>query len=409
MSRNVFITGRGLVTPLGNGLAANLEALKAGRTGTVLMQEWVEKGLDVCVAGESDRMVNCPMFTVKNVRFMAPNARMAAAAAYEAFVEAGLPPEDLPERRIAMINGCAGSSYETVYKNLTTFDRTHKTRSCSPFSIPRIMPSCGVANMSLLFGTTGESYDISCACTSSALAIIAGVRLIRAGEYDVVLVGGSEELSWGQSLGFGAMRALSSHYNDRPGCASRPFDKGRDGFVLADGAGMLVLESEEHALKRGAQPKAIISGYASNSNALDMVVPDAPAVADVISRALADAGLKPADISYVNTHGTATPVGDPIELEGIHLVFGDHPIAINSTKSQTGHMIGAAGAVEAIFTSQMMEHSFISKTANLDDPEDGFEWADLVRETRYGTEIRHAISNSFGFGGSNATLVISKP
>ena len=409
MSRNVFITGRGLVTPLGNGLAANLAALKAGKTGTVFMQEWADKGLDICVAGAADRMVDCPMFTVKNVRFMAPNARMAAAAAYEAFVEAGLPPENLPERRIAMINGCAGSSYDTAYKNLSTFERTHKMRSCSPFSVPRIMPSCGVANMSLLFGTTGESYDISCACTSSALAIIAGVRLICAGEYDLVLVGGSEELSWGQGLGFGSMRALSSHYNDRPGCASRPFDKGRDGFVLADGAGMLVLESEEHARRRGVQPKAIITGYASNSNALDMVVPDAPAVADVISRALADAGLQPSDVTYVNTHGTATPVGDPIELEGIRQVFGDHTIAINSTKSMTGHMIGAAGAVEAIFTSLMIEHSFISKTANLDNPDDGLEWADLVRETRFGVEIRHAISNSFGFGGSNATIVISKP
>ena len=409
MSRNVFITGRGLVTPLGNGLAANLEALRAGKTGTVFMQDWADRGLDICVAGAADRMVNCPMFTVKNVRFMAPNARMAAAAAYEAFTEAELPPENLPERRVAMINGCAGSSYDMVYKNLSTYEKTRKMRSCSPFSVPRIMPSCGVANMSLLFGTTGESYDISCACTSSALAIIAGVRLICAGEYDMVLVGGSEELSWGQALGFGSMRALSSHYNDRPGSASRPFDKGRDGFVLADGAGMLVLESEEHAKKRGVRPKGIITGYASNSNAVDMVVPDAPAVADVMSRALADAGLKPADVTYVNTHGTATPVGDPIELEGISQVFGDHSIAINSTKSMTGHMIGAAGAVEAIFTSLMIENSFISKTANLDNPDDGFDWADLVRETREGVEIRHAISNSFGFGGSNATIVISKP
>lgn len=409
MSRKVFITGRGLVTPIGNGLAANLAALKEGRTGTVFMQEWADKGLDVLVAGASDRMVNCPMFTVKNVRFMAPNARMAAAAAYEAFTEAGLTPENLEDRNIAMINGCAGSAYDIAYKNLVTFDKTHRTRSCSPFSIPKIMPSCAVANMSLLFGTTGESYDVSCACTSSALAIIAGVRLIRAGEYDMVLVGGSEELSWGQSLGFGSMRALSSHYNDRPGCASRPFDKGRDGFVLADGAGMLVLESEEHALKRGAVPKAVISGYASNSNALDMVVPDAPAVADVISKALADAHLQPSEVTYVNTHGTATPVGDPIELQGIRQVFGDHSIAINSTKSMTGHMVGASGAVEAIFTTLMIEHSFVSKTANLDDPDDGFGWADLVRETRYGVDIRHSISNSFGFGGSNATIVISKP
>ena len=270
------------------------------------------------------------------------------------------------------------------------------------------MPSCGVANMSLLFGTTGESYDITAACTSSALAIIAGVRLIRAGEYDMVLVGGSEELSWGQALGFNSMRALSSHNNDHPECASRPFDKGRDGFVLADGAGMLVLESEEHALKRGAVPKAVISGYASNSNAIDMVMPNAASTADVMSSALRDAELNVEDISYVNTHGTATPVGDPIELDGIRQVFGDHKLAINSTKSMTGHMIGAAGAVEAIFTSLMIENSFLCKTANLDDPEDGLEWADLVRETRTDVEIRHAISNSFGFGGSNATLVISK-
>lgn len=408
MRKKVVVTGRGLVTPIGNGLAANIQSLKEGKTGTVFMQEWADHGLDSRVAGVSDRMVECPMFTVKNLRFMAPNARMAVAAAYEAFKEAGLTPEDLPDRRIAMINGCAGSSYATVFKNMSTYERTHKLRACSPFSVPKIMPSCGVANMSLLFGTTGESYDITAACTSSALAIIAGVRLIRAGEYDMVLVGGSEELSWGQALGFNSMRALSSHNNDHPECASRPFDKGRDGFVLADGAGMLVLESEEHALKRGAVPKAVISGYASNSNAIDMVMPNAASTADVMSSALRDAELNVEDISYVNTHGTATPVGDPIELDGIRQVFGDHKLAINSTKSMTGHMIGAAGAVEAIFTSLMIENSFLCKTANLDDPEDGLEWADLVRETRTDVEIRHAISNSFGFGGSNATLVISK-
>lgn len=408
MRKKVVVTGRGLVTPIGNGLAANIQSLKEGKTGTVFMQEWADQGLDSRVAGVSDRMVECPMFTVKNLRFMAPNARMAVAAAYEAFKEAGLTPEDLPDRRIAMINGCAGSSYATVFKNMSTYEQTHKLRACSPFSVPKIMPSCGVANMSLLFGTTGESYDITAACTSSALAIIAGVRLIRAGEYDMVLVGGSEELSWGQALGFNSMRALSSHNNDHPECASRPFDKGRDGFVLADGAGMLVLESEEHALKRGAVPKAVISGYASNSNAIDMVMPNAASTADVMSSALRDAELNVEDISYVNTHGTATPVGDPIELDGIRQVFGDHKLAINSTKSMTGHMIGAAGAVEAIFTSLMIENSFLCKTANLDDPEDGLEWADLVRETRTDVEIRHAISNSFGFGGSNATLVISK-
>lgn len=408
MAKRVVVTGRGLVTPLGNGLPENVRSLREGKTGTVFMQEWADHGLDTRVAGASDREVQCPMFNVKNVRFMAPNARMAAAAAYEAFVEAGLPPENLPDRRIAMINGCAGSSYETVYRNMSTFERTRKLRSCSPFSVPKIMPSCAVANMSLLFGTTGESYDISCACTSSALAIIAGIRLILAGEYDFVLAGGSEELSWAQALGFCSMRALSTHYNDSPGSASRPFDKGRDGFVLADGAGMVVLESEEHALRRGAIPKALLAGYYSNSNAIDMVMPSAHSTAEVMTRAIESAGLRKEDISYANTHGTATPVGDPIEMEGIHLVFGDHKIAVNSTKSMTGHMIGAAGAVEAIFTSLMIENSFISRSANLENLEDGLEWADLVRETRNNVEIDHAISNSFGFGGSNATLVISK-
>lgn len=205
------------------------------------------------------------------------------------------------------------------------------------------------------------------------------------------------------------MRALSHSFNETPEKASRPFDKTRDGFVLAEGAGMLVLESEEHAAKRGAAPKAIISGYYSNSNAVDMVVPNAESTAEVMSRALESAGLKSTDVTYVNTHGTSTPVGDPIELEGIKKVFGnDHEVAINSTKSMTGHMIGAAGAVEAIFTTLMLEHSFISKSANLDDPDDSFAWADLVRETRRNVEIKHALSNSFGFGGSNASLVISK-
>ncbi|MBO7147858.1 MAG: beta-ketoacyl-[acyl-carrier-protein] synthase family protein [Lentisphaeria bacterium] len=405
--RKVVITGRGLVTPIGNGLAANVQSLREGKTGTVFMQEWADLGLDSQVAGVSDHDVTCPMFTVKNVRFMATNARMAAVAAYNAFAEAGLTPEDLPERRIAMINGCAGSAYSVVYKNMSTYERTRKLRSCSPFSIPKIMPSCGVANMSLLFGTTGESYDISCACTSGALAIIAGARLIRSGEYDIVLVGGSEEVSWGQSLGFGAMHALSTQYNDRPGCASRPFDKGRDGFVLAEGAGMLVLESEEHALKRGAKPLSVVSGFYSNSNATDMVVPSAESTAEVMNMAIQNAGLKPSDIAYVNTHGTSTPVGDPIELNGIRDVFGDRSVAINSTKSMTGHMIGAAGAVEAIFCSLMIENSFICKTANLENVEDNLEWADLVRETRDVT-FDHALSNSFGFGGSNASLVISR-
>lgn len=411
MSRKVVITGRGLVTPLGNGLANNLQALKEGRSGIVFMQEWADIHLDSLVAGAADREVECPMFNAKNLRFMSPNSRYAVAATYEALKDAGFVPEDLPEHNIALINGCAGSSYATVYENMRKFvEHDYRVRASSPFSVPRIMPSSAVANISLLFKTTGESYDISCACTSSAQAIITAARLIKSGEYDMVIAGGSEELSWGQALGFNAMRALSKKYNETPDKASRPFDKDRDGFVLADGAGMLVLESEEHALKRGAVPKAVVSGYYANSNAVDMVVPSAESTAEVMGNAIKSAGLTPDDVAYVNTHGTSTPVGDPIELNGIRMVFGENSgVAINSTKSLTGHMIGAAGSVEAIFSMLMMENAFICKSANIDELDPEVVWAEknIVRE-KIERSFDHFLSNSFGFGGSNASLVISK-
>ena len=269
--------------------------------------------------------------------------------------------------------------------------------------------SSAVSNISLIFGIKGESYDISAACTSSALTIITGARLILSGEYDCVMVGGSEEVSWQQALGFSAMRALSHSYNDVPETASRPFDKSRDGFVLGEGAGMLIMESESAAKKRGAKIMAYLSGFATNSNAVDMVVPDAESSADVMRRAIKHAGLAPSDIDYINTHGTATPVGDPVEMEAIRKVFEGSNVVINSTKSMTGHMIGAAGSVEAIFSILMMQNSFLCPTANLKDPEETFAWADLIRETREGVNVRHSLSNSFGFGGSNACLVFSKP
>ncbi|MBO4304571.1 MAG: beta-ketoacyl-[acyl-carrier-protein] synthase family protein [Lentisphaeria bacterium] len=409
MDRKVVITGRGLVTPLGNGLAANLQALREGKSGIVFMQEWADMGLDSLVAGAADREVECPMFTPKNLRFMSPNSRYAVAAAYEAFQDAGMEPENLPDHKIAIINGCAGSAYAVVYENMRRFEEHgRRVRAASPFAVPRIMPSSAVANLSLLFKTTGESLDISCACTSSAQAIINATRLIKCGEYDMVVAGGSEELSWGQALGFNTMRALSKGYNDTPWRASRPFDKNRDGFVLADGAGMLILESEEHALRRGVPPKAVVSGYYANSNALDMVVPSAESTAEVMGNAIKRAGLTPADIAYVNTHGTSTPVGDPIELNGIKMVFGeDSRVAVNSTKSLTGHMIGAAGAVEAIFSMLMMENSFICKSANIEEIDPEAAWANIPRE-KVDISFDHFLSNSFGFGGSNASLVISK-
>lgn len=409
MATKVVITGRGLVTPLGAGLAANIEALKTAKSGISLCESFRENALESQVAGKINFEYDCPLFERKLLRFMPENAKMAVYAAYEAILEAGYTPETLPGDKMAVINGCGGSAYGELYPNVRKFEEARSIRKVTPFSVPRIMPSSAVANLSLVYKIKGESYDISCACTSSALAIMAGARLIRSGEYDIVLVGGSEEVSWPQALGFNAMKALSHTYNETPEKASRPFDTARDGFVIAEGSGMLILESEEHAKARGAKIRCELSGYASNSNATDMVVPDVAASTEVMRLCLENAGLKPEDISYINTHGTSTGVGDPVELEAIGNVFGtEGKVAINSTKSQTGHMIGAAGAVEAIFTSLMMEHAFISKSANLENVVEGFEWADLVKELREGVEIRHALSNSFGFGGTNASLILSK-
>lgn len=271
------------------------------------------------------------------------------------------------------------------------------------------MPSSAVSILSLIFGIKGESYDVSAACTSSALAIMQAVRLIRSGEYDMVLTGGAEQLDWQTALGFCACRALSTKYNATPEKASRPFDSGRDGFVLSSGAAYIVLESEKSVRARGITPICEITGIAANSNAKDMVVPDAAASADVMAAALKNANLTIKDIGYINTHGTATPVGDKVELDAIKMLCAGsgYSPAINSTKSQTGHMVGATGVAEVIFSSIMLEKGFISPTLNLENPDEEFAWADLVKEYRE-VEFKHALSNSFAFGGSNASIVISK-
>ncbi|MFA7185932.1 MAG: beta-ketoacyl-[acyl-carrier-protein] synthase family protein [Victivallales bacterium] len=404
----VAITGRGLITPLGNGLPVNEEALRQGRSGTVLVPAWQEMGLDSQVAGLADEDPECDLLDPKIKRFASPNSRMAVAALAEALKEAGLTKESIKNYKVAIINGCAGSAYEEIHEGARTFEKTGKCKKVKPLIVPRVMASSAVSIMSIALGVTGETYDISSACTSGAHAILLATRLVNSGLYDIVISGGSEELNWVHALGFNSIRALSTAYNDKPSQASRPFDITRDGFVIAEGAGIVILEKPEHAKARGVKPVSYISGLAANSNAIDMVVPDAAANAEVMKMAVESAGLVPDDIDYINTHGTATPVGDPVEMDAIQRVFGSTKVAINSTKSMTGHMIGATGAAEVIFTSMMLEKGFLSPSINLENPEPAFAWADIVRETRTNLELRHAMSNSFGFGGSNACLVISK-
>ena len=335
---------------------------------------------------------------------------MSVVAAAEAFAEAGIALEDIPALNIAIVGGQATNNTLEIYQHASAYcARNFNIRAVTPFAIPRIMPSSSVSILSLIFGIKGESYDISAACASSALAVMLAARLIRSGQYDMVLVGGAEQVDWTTALGFCACRALATKYNDCPEKASRPFAADRNGFVLAGGAAYMLLESEKSVKARGVKPVCEITGIAGNSSASDMVVPDAEASANVMAKALEDAGLSINDIGYINTHGTATAIGDKVEIDAIrHLVNGGKCPAINSTKSQTGHMIGATGAAEIIFSSIMLEKDFVSPTINCENPDPEFSDVDIVRELRDNVQFDHALSNSFAFGGSNACVIISK-
>ena len=405
----VFITGRGLLTPLGNGLAANEAALREGKSGITVVPEFVEKCLTSVVGGVPDQDPVCDILDRKTKRFSPPAAVMSVAAAVEAFTEAGIPLDKVSEYSMALVGGQASSNALEIHSSAQGYlDRNFNLRAVSPFAVPRIMPSSSISVLSLLFGIRGESFDVSAACSTSALSVAQAVRLIRSGEYDMVLVGGAEQIDWTCALGFCACRALATAYNDTPEKASRPFSASRDGFVLAGGAAYMLLESERSVRARGARPICEISGIGGNSSASDMVVPDADASSGVMAKALANAGLTIDDIGYINTHGTATPVGDKVEIEAIRRLVGSGKCpAINSTKSQTGHMVGATGAAEIIFSSIMLEKQFISPSINCEDLDPEFADVDIVREYRE-CAFDHAISNSFAFGGSNVSVVISK-
>ncbi len=411
MMERVFITGRGLLTPLGNSVRANEEALRSGKSGITFNQSFADVQLDSTVGGLAEHDPQTELIDRKTKRFCPPAGVMSVAAAEEAFKEAGIALEDIPDMKMALVGGQAASNTKEVHENASGYlSSNFRLRTVSPFAVPRIMPSSSVSILSLIFGIKGESYDVSAACASSAMAILQAVRLIRSGEYDMVMTGGVEQLDWQTALGFCACRALSTHYNDAPEKASRPFDRNRDGFVLSSGAAYLVLESERSVKARGVTPICEITGIAANSNAKDMVVPDAEASADVMRNALKDAGLDISDIGYINTHGTATPVGDSVELNAIKAVIGDSNArpAINSTKSQTGHMVGATGAAEVIFSTIMMDKEFISPTLNLEEPDESCAGLDVVQSARENVRFDHALSNSFAFGGSNACIVISR-
>jgi 3-oxoacyl-[acyl-carrier-protein] synthase II len=407
----VVVTGIGLVTPLGCGAAENWEALRAGRSGIGPITRFDAAALPSRVAGEVRGFAAERFLERKEQRRTDPFTQYALAAAQLATEDAGLSlPLARPER-VGVIVGTGIGGIQTVEDSVPAF-LERDVRRVSPFMVPRLIPNMAASHVAMRFGARGPSYATSSACASGAHAIGDALSLLREGVQDVVLAGGAEApLCLMGFMGFAAMRALSTSFNDQPTRASRPFEVDRDGFVMAEGAGILVLEELEHARARGRRPTVEVVGYGATCDAhhLTQPEPDGAGAATCMRLALADAGLEPGDIDYVNAHGTGTALNDVVETHAIKDVFGAHAprLAVSSTKSMTGHLLGAAGAIEAAYTALALTHGLVPPTINLDRVDPACD-LDYVPHTARPLSVRAALSNSFGFGGTNACLALRR-
>ncbi|MCR9256627.1 MAG: beta-ketoacyl-ACP synthase I [Alphaproteobacteria bacterium] len=401
--RRVVVTGLGVVSSLGNNAQEVTSALYDGRSGISFAEEYKEMGFRSHVHGAVD--VNLEdLIDRKKLRFMGPVASYAYLSLEQALADSGLEESDIKNERTGLIFGSGGPSTENM---LFAFDtaREKSPKRVGPYMVPRTMSSTTSACLSTFFGIKGVNYSISSACSTSAHCIGNGVEQIQLGKQDIVFAGGGEEVHWTMSVLFDAMGALSSKYNDTPERASRPYDADRDGFVISGGGGALVLEELEHAKARGAKIYGEIVGYGATSDGYDMVQPSGEGAVRCMKLALQ--GLDPKDVQYVNAHGTSTPVGDTREIAALRDVFGEALPKIGSTKSLSGHALGAAGVHEAIYTLLMMNNGFLAESINIEtvDPEIGDAPLLKAREDR---RIDLALSNSFGFGGTNAVLAMQR-
>ena len=401
--RRVVVTGLGIVSSIGTGREAVLDSLRAGRSGIRLSEEQRSMGFRSHVYGPIDLPLD-ELIDRKLKRFMSDAAAYSYLALREAIADARLDDADVSNVRTGLVAGSGGASTENVLLCGDTA-RQKGPRKVGPYMVPRCMNSAIAANLATAMRIKGTSYTISSACATSAHAIGHGAELIQLGKQDVVFAGGGEDVHWGSTVMFDGMGALSSAYNDTPEKASRPYDANRDGFVISGGAGILVLEELGHAQARGARILAELTGYGATSDGADMVQPSGEGAARCMRLALQDV-KRPID--YLNTHGTSTPLGDIKELEAVREVFGDRSPPISSTKSLTGHALGAAGVNEAIYSLLMLEHGFICASANVEQLDPAAEGMDIVRERREGVRLDAVMSNSFGFGGTNATLVFER-
>jgi len=401
--RRVVVTGIGAVSCIGNTPDAITEALKAGRSGIVANESFKEMGLRSQVSGSVDIDIK-EHIDRKVLRFMGDAAAYAYIAMQRAIEDAGLEDGDVSNPRSGLIASSGGASSENIIYSSDTL-RNRGVRKIGPYMVPRSMSSSVSACLATPFKIKGVNYSITSACATSAHCIGAAAEQIQLGKQDIVFAGGGEEEHWNLSSMFDAMGALSTKYNDEPAMASRPYDVNRDGFVSSAGSAMLVVEEYEHAKARGAKIYAEIVGYGATSDGHDMVAPSGEGAVRCMELARANVD---GPIDYINTHGTSTPVGDVVEVEGIKSMFGDDMPRFSSSKSMCGHSLGATGAQESIHCLLMLEHDFIAPSINVIDLDPRVAGTPLVTETVENAGIRTAMTNSFGFGGTNATLVFQK-
>ena len=400
--RNVVITGVGIKSCIGNDYAEVLANLQNAKSGIVFNEKYSEMGFRSCVSGS----VNIDLsehIDRKLLRFMGESAGYAYLATKDALKMAGIDESHLDSPKIGIVAGSGGASTRVMLES-GDIAREKGPKRIGPYGVTKSMSSSISAIVATALKLKGINYSISSACATSAHCIGHAADLIKSGQQDVVIAGGSDDEHWSSSCLFDAMGALSSNFNSTPTIASRPYDSNRDGFVISGGAGMIILEDEEHAKKRGANILAKLSGYFANSDGYDMVAPSGEGASRCMQGAIDNSKIK---IDYINTHGTSTPVGDVAEINAIKTLFNSEPPMISSTKSMTGHSLGATGAHEVIYSIMMINENFIAPSINIESLCDDAEGLDIVTETR-NVSINNILSNSFGFGGTNASLVISR-
>jgi len=401
--KRVVITGMGIVCSLGNNKSEVLESLKKAKSGIEFSEKYAEMGLRSHVYGSISEIDSSDVIDRKMLRFMADAAIYSAIAMDEAIKQSGLSPEIVSNERTGLITGSGGASHQNVIESADIL-RSKGIKRVGPYRVPRTMGSTTSACLSTLFKIKGINYSISSACSTSAHCIGNAMEQIQLGKQDVVFAGGGEELDWTGTMLFDAMGALSSKYNDTPEKASRAYDANRDGFVISGGGGALVLESLEHAEARGAHIIAELVGYGATSDGYDMVAPSGEGAKRCMELAISTVS---GSIDYINAHGTSTPAGDMKELQAIKQVFNSKIPLIGSTKSLSGHALGAAGVNESIYSLLMLENDFVAESVNIETLDEEAEGMPIVRKTTQ-LKLNRILSNSFGFGGTNACLVFER-